>query len=149
MIIFLTFCVIFVTLVLQGLTLPLIIRGLGVSGAATNNTEEEQARYAMIEAALTYLEQTRDTDLPEFKPVYDELIRMQNHDLNLLPGDRMVETGYRRQDYDRFREISRRLRTLERAVLMNLHNQNRINDAVLRRLEQELDLLDLRFTSSA
>jgi CPA1 family monovalent cation:H+ antiporter len=149
MIIFLTFCVIFVTLVLQGLTLPLIIRGLGLSGAATNNPEEEQARYAMIEAALTYLEQTRDTDLPEFKPVYDELIRMQNHDLNLLPGDRMVETGYRRQDYDRFREISRRLRTLERAVLMNLHNQNRINDAVLRRLEQELDLLDLRFTSSA
>src|ERR1700733_8654940 len=33
LIVFLAFCVIFVTLVLQGLTLPALIRGLGLSGA--------------------------------------------------------------------------------------------------------------------
>jgi monovalent cation/hydrogen antiporter len=148
MIIFLTFCVIFVTLVLQGLTLPFIIRRLGLAGIDTKNPEEEHARYAMIEAALAYLEEARESDLPEFKPVYDDLIRVQNHHLNLLPGDRVANTGYRPQDYERFREISQRIRALERAALLNLYNHNKINDAVLRRLEQELDLFDVRFANS-
>lgn len=147
-IIFLTFCVIFVTLVLQGLTLPFIIRRLGLSGAVTPNPEEEQARYAMIDAALAYLEHARDTDLPEFKPVYDELIRVQQHHLNLLPGDHAVDTGYRPQDYERYRELSAQIRALQRAALLNLRNHNKINDQVLHRLEQELDLFELKFANS-
>ena len=147
-IIFLTFCVIFVTLVLQGLTLPWLIRRLGLASPTNKNPEEEQARYAMIEAALAYLEQARDTDNPEFAPVYDELIRNQNHHLNLLPGDRVANTGYRPQDYERFRDISRNIRSLQRAALLNLRNQNKINDEVLRRLELELDLFELRYANS-
>ncbi|MGA7223562.1 MAG: Na+/H+ antiporter [Candidatus Acidiferrales bacterium] len=147
-IIFLTFCVIFVTLVLQGLTLPFIIRRLGLSSAVTRNPEEEQARYAMIDAALAYLEHARDTDPPEFKPVYDELIRVQQHHLNLLPGDHAVDTGYRPQDYERYRELSAQIRALQRAALLNLRNNNKIGDQVLRRLEQELDLFDLKFADS-
>lgn len=147
-IIFLTFCVIFVTLVLQGLTLPLIIRRLGLVGSAATNPEEQQARYAMIDAALAYLEHARDTDLPEFKPVYDELIRVQQHHLNLLPGDHAVDTGYRPQDYERYRELSAQIRALQRAALLNLRNNNKIGDQVLRRLEQELDLFELKFANS-
>ncbi|MFZ1030534.1 MAG: cation:proton antiporter, partial [Candidatus Acidiferrales bacterium] len=147
-IIFLTFCVIFVTLVLQGLTLPFLIRRLGLSSAVTRNPEEEQARYAMIDAALAYLEHSRDTDLPEFKPVYDELIRVQQHHMNLLPGDHAVDTGYRPQDYERLRELSTQIRALQRAALLNLSNHNKINDEVLRRLEQELDLFELKYANS-
>ncbi len=58
--IFLTFCVIFVTLVLQGLTLPPLIRFLGLAGVTEDNLEEQAARRAMIEAALAYLEHTRE-----------------------------------------------------------------------------------------
>jgi monovalent cation/hydrogen antiporter len=147
-IIFLTFCVIFVTLVFQGLTLPFIIRRLGLAGGAAANPEEQQARREMIEAALAYLEQARDTDLPEFQPVYDELIRVQHHHLNLLPGDDNVDTGYRPQDYERFREVSRQIRALQRAALLNLRNHNKINDQVLHRLEQELDLFELKYANS-
>lgn len=147
-IIFLTFCVIFVTLVFQGLTLPFVIRRLGLAGATTTNPEERQARREMIEAALAYLEQTRDTDLPEFRPVYDELIRVQHHHLNLLPGDDSVDTGYRPQDYQRFRELSQQIQALQRAALLNLRNHNKIGDQVLRRLEQELDLFELKYASS-
>ena len=147
-IIFLTFCVIFVTLVFQGLTFPFIIRRLGLAGGAASNPEEQQARREMIEAALAYLEQARDTDLSEFQPVYDELIRVQHHHLNLLPGDDSVDTGYRPQDYQRFREVSRQIRALQRAALLNLRNHNKINDEVLHRLEQELDLFELRYANS-
>jgi hypothetical protein len=39
------------------------------------------------------------------------------------------------------------LRAVERAALLELWNQNKINDEVLRELERELDLDDARSTS--
>ena len=102
----------------------------------------------MIDAALAYLEQARDTERPEFKAVYDELIRIQHHQSNLMPGSRAFDTGYRPEDYKRFREASAQIRALQRAALFNLRNHNKINDQVLRRLEQELDLFELRYAES-
>jgi NhaP-type Na+/H+ or K+/H+ antiporter len=148
-IIFLTFCVIFVTLVVQGLSLPFFIRKLGLASAEVENPEEERARYAMIDAALAYLEAGRDTDSAELAPVYDELIRIQKHHLNLLPGPRHAETGYTAGEYERYQELNRSIRALQRAALLNLRNQNKINDEVLRRLEQELDLFEIRYGESS
>jgi Na+/H+ antiporter len=147
-IIFLTFCVIFVTLVLQGLTLPYFIRRLGLASNVAEDPEEERARYAMIDAACAYLQSARESDRPEFAPVYDELIRAQKHHLNLLPGPRHIDTGYTTQDYDLHLELSKSIRALQRAALLNLRNHNKINDEVLRKLEQELDLFDLRYSDS-
>src|SRR6202041_2316602 len=98
-IIFITFCVIFVTLVFQGLSLPYFIRRLGLGSAVADNPEEEQARYAMLDAALAYLKTARESNRAQFMPVYDELIRIQKHHMNLLPGTRRVDTGYTPEDY--------------------------------------------------
>jgi monovalent cation/hydrogen antiporter len=147
-IIFITFCVIFVTLVFQGLSLPYFIRRLGLASALVQDPEEEHARYAMIDAALAYLQSARESDRDEFAPVYDEMIRIQKHHLNLLPGARSLDTGYTPQDYALHKELSQNIRALQRAALLNLRNQNKINDDVLRRLEQELDLFELRYSDS-
>jgi Na+/H+ antiporter len=148
LIIFLTFCVIFVTLVFQGLSLPYFIRRLGLASSDAQNPEEERARYAMIDAALAFLQSARESDRPDSAKVYDELVRIQKHHLNLLPGARSVETGYTPQDYALYCELSRSIRSLQRAALLNLRNQNKINDEVLRRLEQELDLFEIRYADS-
>jgi len=147
-IIFLTFCVIFVTLVFQGLTLPPLIRRLGVTVPAGKNPEEQQARTAMIEAALAYLEHAREQDAPEFASVYDELIRMQHHKLNLLKGKVFAESGDRPQDYARFRELSGHVRSLQRAALLHLRNEDKISDEVLRSIERDLDLYEAQSTTS-
>jgi len=147
-IIFLTFCVIFVTLVFQGLTLPPLIRRLGVTVPAGKNPEEQQARTAIIEAALAYLEQARDQHAPEFASVYDELIRMQHHKLNLLEGKVFAESGDRPQDYARFRELSGQVRSLQRAALLQLRNDDKISDEVLRNVERDLDLFEAQSTTS-
>jgi monovalent cation/hydrogen antiporter len=146
--IFLTFCVIFVTLVLQGLTLPPLIRYLGMAGVVGRNPEEEKARRAMVEAALTYLEHARDEDQPEFPPVYDEFIRFERHRLNLFPDNASQEVGYRPEDYKRFRYLSRQVRALQRAAILNLRNENEINDEVMRKFENELDSVEARFEAS-
>ena len=60
LIIFLTFSVILVTLVLQGLTLPALIRWLGLAGFSGPNCEEREARRIMLQTALERLEQTAE-----------------------------------------------------------------------------------------
>jgi CPA1 family monovalent cation:H+ antiporter len=146
-IIFLTFCVIFATLVGQGLSLPFVIRRLGLASTAKVDPEEQRARYEIIEAALAYLEHARDSDKPEFASVYDEMIRTQNHRINLLPGKKSADVGFTPEHYKRFIEASRNVGALQRAALLNLRNQNEINDDVLRRLEQEIDLSEIRYSS--
>ena len=147
-IIFLTFCVIFVTLVLQGLTLPPFIRRLGLTIPGGRNPEEQLARTAMIQAALAYLEHARDQDAPEFASVYDELIRMQHHKLNWSEGKVSAESGDRPQDYVRFKELSGHIRSLQRAALLHLRNEDKISDEVLRNVERDLDLFEAQSTTS-
>jgi Na+/H+ antiporter len=148
LIIFLTFSVIFVTLVLQGLTLSPLIRMLGLAGVNEENTEETRARLAMVEAALAYLESARESEGPEMEPIYDELIHMQRQRLSLLDGKAVGDPGHDPEHYDRFLDISRHLRALQRATILNLRNHNHIDDETLRKLEYELDLLDARYAKS-
>src|SRR5246127_4913801 len=75
LIIFLTFSVILVTLVLQGLTLPPLIRALGLAGKGGTDGEEVEARRIITSTALTHLESARREDLDDFAAVYDDLAR--------------------------------------------------------------------------
>jgi CPA1 family monovalent cation:H+ antiporter len=142
--IFLTFCVIFVTLVLQGLTLPPLIRRLGLVGTAARNEEKEEARREMAKAALVYLEHSRDDCPSEYEAAYDELIRIQRRRLNALESNDSAEHGYRPEDYQRWRDISKQVGRVQRATVLHLRNQNKINDEVARTLERELDLAEAR-----
>jgi CPA1 family monovalent cation:H+ antiporter len=142
--IFLTFCVIFVTLVLQGLTLPKLIRRLGLASTGDGNIEEKAARRAMLEATLAYLEHSHEDAQPEFAPLHDELIRYYRRRLNAIDGNRSADAGYRPEDYERWRDLSRHLMAVQRATILHLRNQNEIDDEVARALERELDLAEAR-----
>lgn len=143
-IIFLTYCVIFVTLVFQGLTLPPLIHLFGLAGASGKNPEEVEARRAMIEAALTYLRQAREDDKPELAPVYDDLMRLQQGRLTMLLENPDEENEYGAENYLRFRELYGQVLALQRAAILKLKIEEKINDEVLRRLETELDLIEAR-----
>src|SRR5947209_14387289 len=70
MIVFLTFCVIFVTLVLQGITLPPLIRALGLAGAAGPNCEELEARRIVTHAAVFHLGESKAIVKPDTSGLY-------------------------------------------------------------------------------
>src|SRR5438477_6634614 len=81
MIIFLAFSVILVTLVLQGLTLPPLIRALGLAGGANVESEEREARRSMAEAALRHIEEMSQNDGDRLNEVYDDLAQHYRHRL--------------------------------------------------------------------
>jgi Na+/H+ antiporter len=148
MMIFLTFSVIFVTLVFQGLTLPPLIRWLGLSVDAGKNPEEQKARRAMAEASLAYLEHAREGDAAEAGPMYEDLIRLQRRRLDLLEEKQSEDGAYSREEFERFRDLTAQVRSVQRAALLNLRNHNAINDEVMRKLEREIDLVESRSASS-
>ena len=142
LIVFLTFCVIFVTLVLQGVTLPPLIRALGLAGAAGPNCEEREARRIVAEAAVTHLESAKVRDDEQSAPAYDDLILHYRQRLaTLQPRDSRDEDA---DGDDRQTGLSLEALRVERHTLIRLRDEGRINDEVLRRIERELDLTESR-----
>jgi Na+/H+ antiporter len=146
LIVFLTFCVILVTLVLQGLTLPAVIRALGLAGNSEHKCEEEEARRLMIEAALAHLEETRNRDHGQLAEVYKELEQRCRHRLANLVGKDEQGVEVDRTFYARYLELSRSMLGTERETALMLRNTGRINDEVLRKIEHELDLTETRLS---
>ncbi len=149
LIIFLTFCVIFVTLVVQGLTMPALIRFLGLAPSSTGYEEESLARRQMISAALKALHRLRKEGTEEQKDIFDPLESFYRHRLLSIERDHKNSSNSEESEYlDRRRYVAQELRNVERSVALQLRDQNKIHDEVLRRLEHELDLLDARFAES-
>ena len=141
LIVFLAFCVIFVTLVLQGLTLPWLVRILGIADPKGLNLEEEAARREILETAITYLDEERKRDAKEFAAIYDDLSGHYRYRLADIAG-KQEDAGndIDPEHHQRLSRVSRELLQLERRCAVRLRNEGRINDETLRQLEHELDL---------
>ena len=145
-IIFLAFAAILVSLTGQGLTLPWIIRKLRVCASAGMLEEERRARRTLIKAALKMLEHLR-LETPEQAQVTTELIeRYYRQRLDGLQEE--SRGGDARQQMRLYGELTGKLRSVERSELIRLQDEGKIGGETLRKLERELDLLDLRWPSA-
>ncbi len=152
LIVFLTFCVILVTLVFQGLTLPALIRVLGLAEPGGPKREEQEARRLVLQAAQARLEDIRRNDPSGFAEVYDDLEQHYKHRLASL----MVGAGEheREQDqahaehYTRYLDVSRTLLEVERQAALRLRNEGRITDEALREMENEMDLSEIQLIAA-
>jgi len=149
LIVFLTFAVILVTLVLQGLTLPPLIRALGLCGSGSDlQGEEDEARRVITNTALTYLEGLRGDDAAEFAAVYDDISHRYARRLAALGKETGDSDALSGKELLRYRELLGEMLRLERKTAVQLRNEGRINDEVLRKLEHELDLSETRLALS-
>jgi len=147
MIIFLAFFVILVTLVLQGLTLPLLIRVLGLAGTAAPRTEERQARRIILESALVWLESARKAAPPDAGGIYKDLEQHYRHRLASLREGGDAQDGIDAGFYRRFVDLSRQMIEVERERAVQLRNEGHISDELLREIERELDLGEARLVA--
>jgi monovalent cation/hydrogen antiporter len=142
LILFLTFSVILITLVVQGLSLPVIIRLLGFSSVSIDGIEERLARRTMVLAVLEHLNMMAKHGTEHERAVVADMMNKYRERLALIDCS---EPAHQIQKYQNVRELSQQLRDIERSAAVRLRDANLINDLVLRRLERELDLLDSRF----
>ncbi|HEX9162892.1 MAG TPA: Na+/H+ antiporter [Thermoanaerobaculia bacterium] len=149
LIVFLTFSVILVTLVGQGLTLPPLIRALRLQSSEEVDPEEFAARRSILEEALRHLEQIRERDAERFADVYDDVAQHYQARLSALTGEGWDEHGTTAEHAARYQEVTREILAHEREVAAGLRNSGRISDEVLRRILLELDLSETGMSSRA
>ena len=144
LILFLTFSVILATLVGQGLTLPYLIRLLGLEDDGIEDREDAKARVHAAEAALARLEEllsedwVRDDTAERVRGAYR--FRTSRFRARLDDGDDgAIES--RSQDYQRLR---RELLDAERRALVELRRSGAISNDVWIRVGRDLDLEDER-----
>jgi CPA1 family monovalent cation:H+ antiporter len=144
LIIYLTFCVILATLVLQGLTLPSLIRLLRLEDDGAVTKEETKARIHAAEAALARLEELAGEDWvrEETAERLRGLYRFRQSRFAARFDDQDDGAIERRsQDYQR---LLRELLDAERRAVVELRRQGRINDEVMNLVQRDLDLEDAR-----
>ena len=125
LILYLTFCVILATLVGQGLTLPWLIRQLGVTAATEGaEAEETHARLAAVEAALQRLEDLR-ADYPDHLPLIDAAARRagaRGRPRLVSPGTTLDEAEQELLDH---RAIRAALLVAQREAVIQLRDDGR------------------------
>jgi len=141
LIIFLTFSVIFSTLVLQGLTLRPLINWLGIQSDGKDHQDEQRARLALASSVIEHIEENyalslSDEVLNQIKTKYE--IRIQR-----LRKDE-TEQRLNEEQIREFHRLQQELLHKERAELIRMRREGIISDEVLRRIEYELDLEETR-----
>ena len=143
LVIFLTFSVILVTLVLQGLSLPLLIRWLGLAEDGSEEHEEAHARIAASEAALVRLDALQE-EWPAHRELIDDLRAHYDHRTRHVGAHHDSENGAVDQELVEHRLIRQAVIRSEREVVEQLRRSGEINDDVMRRIQRDLDLEEAR-----
>jgi len=144
LIIFVTFGVIFTTLVVQGLTLPALIRRLGVHDDGGEEREELQARLGAADAALARLEElageewTREDTVERLRGLYQFRRRRLKARAGILEDDGSEDRSLA------YQRLVRELLEAQRRTIVRLRNQGTISSDVMHRIERDLDLEDSR-----
>ena len=144
LIIFLTFAVIFTTLVLQGLSLPALIRRLGIGHDADEDAEEVRARLAATKAALAQIDElaqadwTREDTIERMRRAYEYRERRFSARAGKIEDD-----GYEDRSLA-YQQIVQAVLAAQRDALVTLRNQGEISNDVMNRVVRELDLEESR-----
>jgi CPA1 family monovalent cation:H+ antiporter len=147
LIVFLSFCVILFTLVVQGLTLPAVIRKLGLAGEAGEDDETKEARRIAIEEAMRYLRMEREKAIEnDDHHTFEDLIDRYSHRLEAYTGEHAVRSA---EESLAIAQIRQRLAEgaieRERKAIIRLRDEGKISDDVLRTVERELDFEESKY----
>jgi Na+/H+ antiporter len=144
LILFLTFAVILATLVLQGLTLPTLIRRLHFQDDGAEQREELRARLAATHAALDRLDElavedwTREDTVQRLHNLYEFRRRRLKERAGIWEDDGAEDRSLA------YQRLVRELLQAQRRAIVVLRNQGQISNDVMHRIERELDLEDTR-----
>jgi len=144
LIIYLTFAVIFATLIVQGLSLPMLIRRLGVTSDGDEENEEIRARLVATKAALAELdvldgeEWTREDTIERMRRLYEYRKRRF-----AARAGKIEDDGYEDRSLA-YQQVVQMVLAAQREALVHLRNEGQISNEVMNNVIRELDLEESR-----
>ena len=144
LILFLTFIVILATLVVQGLSLPALIRWLGIKDDGSMEKEEREARLKANQAALARLKEIAERDPAKAEALERLRIEYEDH-IRQVEGAEPESAGTPlRRFSSEYERLSHEALLQERRTILELRNRSVISDEVLRRIQRDIDLAEAR-----
>jgi monovalent cation/hydrogen antiporter len=141
LILFISFVVIFVTLVVQGLSLPILVRILKIKPNLDSGAEEKDLRRLIASNTLAFIEnQTEALDeqtKTEVKRPYLEAIRMT-----------APLAEHQTRNFESLVQMKIAILAFERQLIINFHKEGRFDQSIIRRIERELDNKELQLNRS-
>ncbi len=148
-IIFLAFVVIFITLVVQGLSLPLLIKWLKIKPQDNTAAEEKELQLSLATSTLNFIEQELaeqldNKSLTQLKNKYASLINELSKELRrhkkAIRNDEELKPPPPNALVSAQLEISR----FRRDLLLKMHKEGEFSDGAIRMVERELDIDELK-----
>lgn len=146
LILFLTFIVILATLVVQGLSLPLLIRWLGIKDDGSADREEREARLQANQAALARLKQMPEHNAAKADAKRRLSIEYEDRIRQLEDTDPATAHTPRHLFSSEYEHLTQETLTEERKTILQLRNRGVISDEVLRRIQRDIDLAEARLS---
>ncbi len=145
LLIFLTFCVILTTLLLQGLSLPIIIRRIKVPGDGAAIDEKAQAHLEAALAGKSRLEELAQEEwlAPQKELVSDLLLHYENKRQRFEAHTRGQVDEVAEERALVYARLERELLEAERLAVVQLRDTGAINDEVLSEVQRDLDFRNL------
>jgi Na+/H+ antiporter len=146
LILFITFIVILITLILQGLSLPLVIRWMRIEVKENEEEQRLSLRLRLANAALDYItaeypgESSTIDAFTRLKARYERMIEITNKKLEQEEGEETAPTFL-----PRYRQLLLELVGIQRQELSHMRRDNLYSEELLRSKETELDLEEARF----
>jgi len=148
-IIFLAFVVIFVTLVVQGLTLPFLVRWLKITPEDNTDEEQRELQLYLASSTLHFIEHEfpvqGDTRLQEqLKNKYEQQIRKLNKEIQLHKRAKYFNYEVKTPGPDNLLTAKVEINKFQRELLIRLHKDGEFSDEVIRQVEREIDIDELK-----
>jgi len=144
LLLFITFVVILVTLLLQSLTLPWLIRRLGVTDSSAESIAEEQRlRMELATSSLSLLQDEPPTPATnQVRTSYEKQLSRLRTTLN-HPQSNPEDLNDDQQTFTDLVNLRLRLNAHQRRVLTRMHKDGNFQEEIIREIIRELDAQDL------
>ncbi|MCE6990383.1 Na+/H+ antiporter [Dyadobacter sp. CY323] len=149
LILFITFVVILFTLVLQGLSLPFVIKWLKVKDDGENLSEQNAILNARLAtASLDYMKSNYDGEIAEFEPF--RLLKDRYEKIIELADSKMLhsEDNASRNAMRKYRRMLLEIINVKREEIQTVRRERICADTLIKAKERELDLEEARLTKS-
>jgi Na+/H+ antiporter len=148
-ILFLAFVVIFITLVVQGLTLPLLIKILGVEKKMTFHKEDKELELHMAHQVVDFIE--KDFPVPlepkmtnQLKKRYDVLIDKLSKEISHIDKLKRPVQNKLATPMGQLLLAQLEITKFQRELLIKFHKEGSFSDDAIKHAERELDVEEMR-----
>lgn len=154
MILFITFFVIFFTLVIQGLSLPWLIRLLNIRSDDNRLRDEElKVRKILALQTVAFIDQelakgeTDEKVIRRLRNKYAARLKLAGgiSEQNQQGGETAINPLV--DLYTQYANLQKALLDFERALLVQIHKEDGASSSILKKLEDELDIEETRLTA--